>query len=176
MTKSINEIILKFETEDVSKSSLMPLMAHAVLNNVSAKKIKDFLEHEEYKISLKSLQRWRREAAEWLGLSFKKSGRPKQSEINKRHEIWHKIHGYPTLEMLVNGWQPERKFKVKPKVEKVQKIAAEPTPKIAPKSTAETGKKPSKKTDDKFAETPPIIAGESNENPDDFFKSMIKST
>lgn len=95
-----------------SKTSVMPLLGYAVLNNISAKNIHSYIIEGGYKVSLISIQRWKREAARWLGLAHNKTGRPSHEEQKKLRDAWHRVNGYPTLEMLFKGWQPVAKVDV----------------------------------------------------------------
>jgi len=148
--KNARELILSFEsTSRVSDAEVMPLLCHAVLEHISAKSIHEFLTGKGVKVAARRIRSLRKQAAEWLGFFQTKPGRVSKQELEKIHSEWHSIYGYPTLEMLVNGWKPEREFAEKSGAETTQESPQEDTlkspSKMPPKIDLNSIKHPEKK-------------------------------
>ena len=160
--KNARELILSFEsTSRVSDAEVMPLLCHAVLEHISAKSIHEFLTGKGVKVAARRIRSLRKQAAEWLGFYQTKPGRISKQELEKLHSEWHSIYGYPTLEMLVNGWKPAREFAEKSGAETTPDKTQEPTQEDTLKSLSKSPSKTPPKIDlnsIKHPEKKPFIA------------------
>lgn len=170
MTSKIDQDIIDFlENRKPTKVSLQPLLAHAVLNYISASEIHKHFKEKGHKISLVSVRRWRHEIANWMGLGQSGGGRPGLGKERGLRNAWHRVNGYPTLKDFSAGWIPtlisesemnnESSSMKTPSLPKNDK--PKPTQETTPKSPAErppkTARKSAKKRPEAMGKQPPKI-------------------
>ena len=103
--KILEDIILSFDIHKrLTESAAYPLVAYGVINYISARELHEYFTENGLKVSLSSVQNWRRNAATTLGLNPSGKGRQSFSVLKTQREEWHKLYGYPTIKMLMDGW------------------------------------------------------------------------
>ena len=106
--KNINNILTRFDTSKrLTEGAAYPLVAYAVIKLITAKELYDYFAENSLKVSLSSVQNWRRNAANLLGLAPQGRGRESFFDQKEAREKWHRINGHPTVQMLIDGWMPK---------------------------------------------------------------------
>lgn len=103
----LKNVILGFsDMSQPADADLLPLLAHAYLENISAAKVHVYLTQNGVTVAARRIRDLRRQAGVWLGLGNPSKGRMSRGKKEELLQTWHQLHGYPTLADFVNGWSP----------------------------------------------------------------------